>query len=104
MVARERADTYASLVGCQQYLARIEEGLINYAKEHDGQYPESLQQLVPQHIPSLPICLKSDTPYSYELPENGYLVSCTGAHRGLAPGHPRVQATPAASATPTDVP
>ena len=90
MVARWRATSYANLIGCQQYLTRIEQGLQAYAKEHDGRYPASLEELVPEKIPHVPTCAASQKPYLYEKSDTRFKVSCVGGHKGLAPGEPYV--------------
>lgn len=99
LLARARAISGAELIGCEQYLSRIKEGVIAYAREHDGAFPQNLQALVPQQIPSVPHCPSGEQPYRYEVSSEGFKVSCGGSHRGLQPGAPYVEGVPLPSAS-----
>lgn len=41
---------------CYRNLARISLALENYARDHNGEYPESLNRLVPDYIRKIPVC------------------------------------------------
>ncbi len=100
-LAQGRARAQGDLLGCQSFLTGIGQGLARYAKEHDGAYPSTLQELVPGHIPTLPVCPTGQQPYLYELEQKGFKVRCGGSHRGLKPGNPYLDSGQVATATPS---
>lgn len=100
ILARSQSD----LLGCQSFLTRIGEGLTRYAREHEGRYPATLDELAPEYIPTVPVCTRAQSPYLYTLTEKGFKVACPGPHPGLQPGSPYLDsermARAEASATP----
>lgn len=86
LLARSQSD----LLGCQSFLTRIGEGLSQYAKDHEGRYPATLDELAPKYIPNVPACTRAQSPYLYTQTGKGFKVACPGPHPGLQPGSPYV--------------
>lgn len=90
-VAHSRATTRAELFSCEQYLARIGEGMAAYAKAHEGAYPERLEELVPEYLPRVPVCEAAKQPYLWERSPQRFRVACPGPHPGRPAGTPSVE-------------
>ena len=101
---------------CYRNLARISLALDSYAKDHNGEYPESLKLLVPHYIRKIPVCpeagvdtysgtyrqslVKETKPGGEESDppiiagSKGYILFCRGHHHrnaGMEPDHPRYE-------------
>lgn len=104
VIATAKARSGASMIGCEQYLTRLQQGVLAQARAHQGQLPTSLQELVPHQVPHVPRCPTSDRPYLYEVEQDHFKISCGGSHLGLQPGNPYVEGSapraPSTTATP----
>ncbi|MCD6310819.1 MAG: hypothetical protein J7M18_08880 [Candidatus Eremiobacteraeota bacterium] len=82
---------------CKSNMQKIGIAIDKYAEDHDGQYPESLSDIVPDYIDSLPECPSSKLTesYGYVLSEaqKEYTIYCKGenAHKraGIQTGWPQ---------------
>ena len=43
-----------------------------YADDHDGRYPDKLNQLTPKYMREIPICPENETEYNYQTGKVGY--------------------------------
>lgn len=84
------------LARCRQNENTIGTALQSYALDHQGQYPGTLDELVPGYLQRIPACPAAGTDtYSGDYVSNGsraYTLYCDGAHHtgaGLSPDYPQ---------------
>ena len=82
-------------------LYNIGVALGRYASDHDGLYPNELNQLVPEYLTHIPNCPENEADYVYRtgkvgynkdgLLDNYYFIYCKDGHPdvGVAPGYPQ---------------
>jgi len=96
--ANKRSD--GLLLSCKSNMKNIGTALEMYATDHGGHYPESLSELMPDYLSTLPTCIaaRKDTyspSYHMKTSPDSYEVYCSGEnHRasGVARNYPRYTA------------
>ena len=64
-------------IDCKDHAQEVRAALDRYAESHQGQFPKSLKDLIPQQLSSLPQCRLAKSGFSYKLVGNKAELECS---------------------------
>jgi hypothetical protein len=79
------------LTRCKRNILKLATALEDYATDHRGKYPSSLNNLKPRYLKEMPTCLGSDSysaTYQVRVRPDDYSFYCKGEHHIIEGGQP----------------